>query len=313
VGGTRSTTARSGTTPIASIKHLAAILGIPRRELEHVAALLENSPGELYRQKSIEKADGGTRDVFNPSDELRRVQKRIRERVLRCAQLPACMWGGVKGKTLRGHAELHIGSLTVVTLDIRSCFPSTRASAVAAMFANDLACNRGPAHLLTRLVTLNGAVPQGGLTSTDVVNLCLARACEEVARIASERGLTFSIWVDDLVLSGEGAENAVGDVAAILARYGYELKRKKKRVQRAGAKQLVTGLCVNSAEPTVPRARRQALEHLLLTYSARGWMSERERDSLVGKRASMTSGSLSQAKRIERLWQMLASHIEVRR
>ena len=110
----------------------------------------------------------------------------------------------------------------------------------------------------------------------DVVNLCLLRFCEDLTAVAHQRRLSFSMWVDDLAFSGDGAEHVFDDVAGVARRYGYRLKRGKKRIMRAGSLQEVTGLGVNADQLSNLRARREELTDRILEVACTGSAPEFE-------------------------------------
>lgn len=292
----------AGAQTISSNSHLAAILGLDRAELELVARELEDSPECHYTAKDVPKRGGGTRRIDKPGKRIRHIQERIRSRVLRRVRLPEAMLGGVRGRRLTDHAGRHTAQAVVVTHDIAQCYPSTSARAVARMFSVGLMCERQPAALLTRLTTHNGSVPQGGVTSMDVVNLNMLPLCDRLTSLARQHHLSFSMWVDDLAFSGIGAENVIDEVARIVRSHGYRLRRSKKRIMRAVVAQEVTGLGVNATRPSVLRARREQLTEQMFALALTGEVTERELRSIKGKLSWMATISPSQARHLKRLW-----------
>jgi len=82
---------------------------------------------------------------------------------------------------------------------------------------------------------------------------------EELAAFASNRKLTYGRYADDLAFSGDALAHE-HEVAHIVRRFGFELRRGSFAVQRRSAGQFVTGLNVTGAKPRIPRAiRRQIL------------------------------------------------------
>src|SRR5207248_2795265 len=99
--------------------------------------------------------------------------------------------------------------------------------------------------LLTRLVTINCALPEGAPTSSKLAGLALIPLYEELNELAREMALEFSMFVDDIGLSGERAELAIERAVRVMQHHGYRVRANKIRVMRANAAQRVTGLSVN--------------------------------------------------------------------
>jgi hypothetical protein len=98
----------------------------------------------------------------------------------------------------------------------------------------------------------------GAPTSGVIANLVLTRPLDVPTRLQTEITNTrFTLFVDDIALSGDRPTVHIGDVARRLSSQGLSIHRGGKlRIQPRSAPQKVTGLNINSGRPTVPRRYR---------------------------------------------------------
>lgn len=112
-----------------SVRRFEALLCLPINQIEELAKkagafyspFIKPVPKRWFPKKPITPK---IRRIDNPNKELKAVQKRILGKILEPVGLPAYIKGGVKGRTLRENIELHLNSRVLVTLDIKSFFPS---------------------------------------------------------------------------------------------------------------------------------------------------------------------------------------------
>src|SRR6185312_3948551 len=119
-------------------------------------------------------------------------QHGILKRLLNNIPLPPFVFGGVRGRSVRDAASVHVGSPCIVALDIANCFGSVTHSQVFDAFRHRVNCSTEVAGLLTRLTTLRRCLPQGAPTSPALANLVLLKVYNRVVEIAEEYKLSFS-------------------------------------------------------------------------------------------------------------------------
>jgi hypothetical protein len=247
--------------PIGSIAALARALGIEDKNLEAIAS----TANRRYRGPiKIPKASGGHREIFDAHPTLKNLQRRILDRILRRATLPAYLLGGVKGHSYIENAARHAGSKVILGEDIDSFYPSVTVSKVRLVFQHVFRFPPVVAEMLARLCTRNGVLVQGAVTSTDLANLVLYRTEPALEAAAQNRGLRYSRFVDDMHISSERAipaeevQQLLTSMRSVLEREGFKPKRKKQFVATAANVMRVHGLNVNST-PSAPRQVRRRL------------------------------------------------------
>lgn len=249
------------------MRRLEHLLGIPRERLRVLARTAE-AHYRPFPRRDPKRPDKKPRLIDNPDDALKQVQKRIERKILLTYPLPPTMLGGVKRKSTRHNAAFHVGQPVVVNLDIRSCFPSISPQMVRGTLLDRFGCSKEIAEVLTDLTTFRGYLPQGAPSSTPLANLVLLSLHEEVLALATARGIRFSQWVDDMTLSGPGAEELIPEVFSLAARRGLLLHPEKVQVMRAHQKpQVVTGVQVNG-KVTATRKRYEELRRDIIAAGA---------------------------------------------
>jgi len=229
---------------ILSPRRLADILSIERNELETLADLA----GRHYRPFDMRKVvgKGKWRHIDNPQGRLKWAQSRILRRIFRYAVLPPTMCGGVKGRSIVHHAAHHLHQPFVVALDIKNFFPSVSHDRVFGIFHQHFGVSRSVASILTKLTTFQDRLPQGAPTSPVLANLSLLELHDQIDKIAEEYDLQFSIYVDDLAISGANAIRAISPICALIQNAGFGVSHRKIKIFPKSISQELTGLAVNN-------------------------------------------------------------------
>jgi RNA-directed DNA polymerase len=101
---------------------------------------------------------------------------------------------------------------------------------------------------MTRLVTLDGGLPQGSPTSTIVANLVIVPLALRIERLAKVHGSDYTQYIDDGTISGPGyLENLRPLIDRIIRQTGLQAspKPEKRLTKYSHQEQTVTGVRVN--------------------------------------------------------------------
>lgn len=262
------------------VKELAEWLGVDLRELKRLKP--------EYREFTIPKRSGGTRQISAPSGNLKCMQRRILRRLLKRLRAHEAAHGFEGGRSIVTNARVHRGQEVVVRLDLVDFFPSTQTRRVHRYFRR-IGWNRAASKLLVRLCTLDGGLPQGAPTSPRLSNLVNYRFDARIAGMVAALGGRYTRYADDMTISFpaekpeedwvirsgpampflmEGHPSKIRYVRSFIRRVaseeGYRVHGwKKTRVRRRHHRQIVTGLVVNEKVqlPREVRRRLRAIEH----------------------------------------------------
>jgi hypothetical protein len=247
-----------------------------------------------------------------PDEELKDIQRRIKEVVLDAFPLSPDVHGGVRGGSPKSNAAQHLDQPCLVNLDVRKFFPHVRHYVVLEMFRREFGFGRDVARILTQLTTFKSRLPQGAPTSTAIANLLLAGPVDgPISQSAKHHDVRYTRFVDDIALSGTNPRPVINVVARMLSRRRlpmhresgkFEPKSKPKLKITSGAKaQEVTGLTVNSPNgPSVSRKKRDRIRASI--FGLRCKTNKQERASAVasirGKIAYVRQFNPGAAKRL---------------
>ncbi|MBN1285074.1 MAG: RNA-directed DNA polymerase [Anaerolineae bacterium] len=212
--------------PDYALWNLQARLGLTPAEVSRLAMPGPFPPRFRYRHFTVPKKDGGRREICAPGPRLKEVQRQILRAYLDPrAPHPAAM-GFRRALSIADHAWAHAGAAIIITADIEDFFPSTRARRVAAWWAAQ-GFNDAEVHLLTRLTTYRGSLPQGAPTSPALSNLVNAELDAALHRRAQQSGGVYTRYCDDLAFSWPDGGRPPADfepaVRAALLGAGYRL------------------------------------------------------------------------------------------
>jgi len=199
---------------IQSWRHLESVLTLKRKALKAVASTAGRyykpfEKGKKARPFQKRSISARIRVIDNPQEPLKSFQRQIQKKLLSFIELPTHMLCGVSRKSIRDNIVIHLGAPLVVTIDIKSFFPSITTQQVYSVWRNMLGCSTRISKVLTKLTTYRGKLPQGAPTSTVLANLVLSFVDADIRRECAARGVTYSTWLDDLAFSGAGAREMI--------------------------------------------------------------------------------------------------------
>lgn len=260
--------------PIHSIQALALALGESERLLERLAIRADR----MYRHVPQEKK-GKKRDTYDAHEPLKRVQRKLVDRVLSKAIFPAYLHGGIRDlkspRSIHSNATVHAGARFVILQDIRNFYPSILKSQVDTLFRGLFGFGASVAALLSSICTRDGSAPQGASTSGYIANLIFWDVEPKIVGDLWDRGFQYSRFADDITIScsREPSSNElsgiVSTITGMLAAKGCHQKRTKlhMRVRGQGIKTgdaifqplTVTGLSVFNNTPSLTKLERKRI------------------------------------------------------
>jgi len=294
--------------PVYSPNRLAFLLGIPRSLLEEIAADIKS----YYRPFEKKRPGKRPRHIDNPLHPLKEIQRKVYEALLRDLSFPTYVQGGVPRGSPEANAEIHVGKDCVIGLDVAACYPSITNHCVFRIWRYQLGHSPTVAHILTRLTTYRGHLPQGAPTSSALANLALLPVLREIQRLAESQNLSFGQFVDDSGLSGDVRDfGIITAISHALSRHGLKISRAKVKVMRPGHRQIVTGHTVNTKVgiPREKRSQARAAVHHLENCAGNGRGFARQRQSAEARVRRMMRYHPGKGKRLlQRLEQFVRPH-----
>lgn len=241
--------------PITKVGTLARALSLEE------PVLLSVAEGANRSYRSVPPKPGSTRQTFDALGLLKEIHSRIKVRFFEKVVFPDYLHGSLKGCDYVTNASLHTNKQILICEDIQSFFPSVTAARVEDVWCGFFGFSAEVARLLTKLTTKDGALPQGAIPSSYLANLVLWRDEPLLQAKLAAQGITYSRYVDDMVMSSttyltKGKQTKViAQVYGMLRKNGLSAKRKKHDVFSATEPMIATKLVVNK-KPSLNQKKR---------------------------------------------------------
>jgi hypothetical protein len=258
---------------ILSPNALAHKLGISVERLHDIAARadafyrpFDATPRPRPFQKNPPRKP---RHIDRPEGELKDVQRTINRVLLQPIVFPAHVCGAVPSRSILDNASRHLGASTLVTMDIRKCFPSITNKQIYRTWADALGCSARVAALLTRLTTFERHLPQGAPTSQSLANIFIWFIDGPIRVECARLGIAYSTWIDDLAFSGDRSREIIQFAIGVLASHKLAVSRGKIKVMGPRATKLLTGTRLGKDRLRVPNDLRSRVRSGLHKFELR--------------------------------------------
>ena len=231
---------------LESRRKLAALL------FSNLASLETLADRDNYRRFCLVYA-GKERFIELPSPSLQRVHRRLFH-MLDCIEKPDYLHSGRKQRSYITNAQVHVGAVPLVKLDIKKFYASVSSARVYRFFHEAMRCSPDVAGLLARLCTTENHLPIGSCASQLLAFFSAKQMFDELHRYSIECGNRDSYYVDDLTWSGANATPSfLWSAKQIVHHHGFEYHG--ERVYTAYQAKVVTGILIRGDHITVQRNR----------------------------------------------------------
>lgn len=264
---------------LSNKRRLADLLGF---DLKQFDALVGDENYHVFPNKQ-------KRWIEHPIGALAPVHKKIASLLSRIA-LPNYLHSR-RGRSYVSNAAAHAANAPLIKTDISSFYPSTSFGAVHDLFRLRFECSPDVAWHLARICCFQGKfLPTGSHLSGIVAFLAHQPMFDEIYALSARSGCTMTCYVDDIVLSGVGANKALlHKVRRVIARHGLTAKPSKSKVFEANVPKVVTGVVIGPDGLSVPNKqfKNMRLDRRLLKRTANPAKRERLINSISGRRQAM--------------------------
>jgi len=236
-------------------KKFAELLGYHRDELRRIASYKEQCVVREDRQINWK-----LRKLAYPVGPLRVVHEKLKFHLNKIKQ-PDYLFSPRKGRGQRDNANHHIGNLQFLTLDLQQFYPSTTFTMVKNWLQDELGMYEDVAGLFANLATVDGIVSFGSPLTPVLVSLVHRNMYLEIENECRKRGLSYSVWVDDLTISGKFVEgDLIQIIRKIVAKNG--LKSHKVMYRSSNRPVFITGIGVRRNELVAPQTLHKRIHSL---------------------------------------------------
>jgi retron-type reverse transcriptase len=222
-----------------------------------------------YRTWTLITASGKSRQIEDPLPNLKKIHARLSDLLSRIIA-PQYLMCPVKGRSYISNAAIHREARAIVSLDIANYFPSTTARRVYWFFHQVMNCSTDVAGLLTALCATSGRLPTGSPASPLLSYFAHVSLWDEIATLCASHNCIFSLYVDDVTISGDAVPGeVVWKARQLVHAVGLRTNDKKQRRHENGRAE-VTGVILDNGVFRVPKRgyRKLHLKKLQLSKAA---------------------------------------------
>lgn len=205
------------------------------------------------QQKYINWIGENNREFFKCSPSTKRLHKRI-TKIMQIETAPTYLQSGVKYKSYLTNAKQHKGQNYFLLIDIKSFFPSITKNKIKRSLVIDYAQSVDVAEFLSNAITApqiksgKRALVTGSPVSQYASYYVNKRMYDELASIAFQAGITFSVYVDDIAFSSKATIpfTFLNSVFKIIKKNKFKLANNKVYWGKVGQKAEITGVKITA-------------------------------------------------------------------
>lgn len=241
-----------------------------------------------YRSFSIpKKKKGEYRKISSPVRQLRIIQHYIKVILEELYKPSDCVMGFIKNRNVVDNAKKHLNKYYIQNLDIKDFFPSiTQDMVLRCLIHEPYKIEYNVAFIIARLCCIrrddgSKVLPQGSPTSPILANMVCSKLDARVMKLAVRFHLDYTRYADDMTFSGQyNSFNDEGrfmtELTSIIESNNFKLNPEKKRIQKYGSRQEVTGIIVSS-KTNVRRKYVKELRSMLHNWESWGYAKANKR------------------------------------
>lgn len=244
----------------AARAEVSRLFGIKLKMITYV--LYKKGVENLYTSYDIPKKNGGTRVIYAPDSKLKKIQKKISEKLyeihinyMNQEKIESTISHGFeKNKGIITNAYRHKSKRYLVNVDISDFFSSFNFGRVQGYFhkSQEFGFSKEVSTIIAQLVCHNGKLPQGAPTSPIISNLIFNIVDRRILTLTKKYKLYYTRYADDMSFSTNNKEfqkeckGFIQELTELLEKSGFMINHKKTRFVYYSSRQEVTGLTVNN-------------------------------------------------------------------
>jgi len=200
--------------------------------------------------------DQDGRWIEAPKPEIKKIQRRFAV-LLSQIETPSYLHSGVRKKSYVTNADPHDVQHPTVKIDVKKFYQSSRSAQLYEFLTGRLQWAGDVAGMMVKLLTLRGHLPTGGNASPLLSFWIYRDLFDEVNDFATGHGATFSLYIDDMTVTGRlVTRKTLHEVRKLVG--NSRLKAHKLKYFPRGVGRVITGVAMTRGGRKLP-FERQAL------------------------------------------------------
>jgi len=200
-----------------------------------------------YKEKIIPKKNGGERKIKPPNLNLKKVQRKILDKILFVNNHLPCVYGLSKEKNILNNAKAHQKNATgqLLALDIKDFFPSVPRKYILKIFKK-LKFNKENASILTKICTVDDSLPQGAPTSPYLASMACIELDKKIYSYCKRKNLIYTRYFDDISISGKNiSDEDVNFFEKVISENGFCCNDEKKKFFEKNDDKIINGVLIS--------------------------------------------------------------------
>lgn len=286
---------------LSNQKSLCELLFITPKVLKEIL----KSGDSNYRVKIKKSEKNGIKkerslQIIDKERGLYAVHKRIAF-LLTSIETNEYLFSGTKGKSYIDNSKAHIKNSNkfIAKLDIKDFFPKVTFVHIFLFFKNIMQCSYDVATILSKLSTYNNHLPTGSPISMAMAYYVNKEMFDKINDVAEFNNCKMSLWVDDIVISGDKAKIVSWEARKAIFNQGLQYHTGKKfKIYRPNDNKEITGNIITPTGELKLRNRSQKKIHELIN-----------KPSKTDEESTQLKGCLNEARQIETRFNKLYQNI----
>lgn len=279
------------------LRKLSLHTGLQEREVRRIMLVAP----ERYKRYTIPKRDGTPRQIAQPTQEVKAIQRALVDVLLVHLPIHPSATAYRSGKSLRDNAAPHAHNGPILKMDLKNFFPSIRVQdwhtyalrtsildEEDTVLSGQLLFHRIPATRVLRLAI-------GAPSSPTLSNILMYDFDSAVTSSVERDHVVYTRYADDLTFSAQrtgfltGVQSAVAGVVRSTRSPKLEINKDKTTYATKKYHRVVTGLTLsNDGRVTIGRDRKRTISSAM-HHATLGELSAAEIDHLSGMLAFVNS------------------------
>jgi RNA-directed DNA polymerase len=160
-----------------------------------------------YFDKQIKKKNGNRELKCLKQGDFKNIQSNLKKNFLDTLPLPENVYGFIKSSSYKQFLIPHIGKEFFLRIDIKNFFPSINKKMIFDAFKDYFKVEESEVlDLFIDIVTLDGKLPQGAITSPTVSNIVFRPLDIRIKNYCEKFGITYTRYADDLLFSSSNSK-----------------------------------------------------------------------------------------------------------
>ncbi|MCB1105998.1 MAG: retron St85 family RNA-directed DNA polymerase [Cephaloticoccus sp.] len=261
----------------------------------------------FYKRYNIPKRSGGEREILQPTAEVKAIQAWILRNILDKLKASNSATAFTRGVSLMLNVQPHASNRYYLCMDIENFFPSVSSFQVQQVFSA-IGYSPNVSYWMTKICTVGGRLPQGGVTSPSLSNLVCLKLDRRLSGYAASKGLVFTRYADDMTFSSNNPKllrNSVATVRRIVQAEGFIINTKKTHLAGPNLRCVVTGLVKNASMPAfgIGRKRYRMVRAEIHNFVMRGGAKRyNSKESISGMISFIEGINRAQGESLRKYW-----------